>query len=37
MAKEKNNRLMWVLAAAWVTYTAAYLCRVNISTALDKL
>ena len=37
MPEKKNNRLLWVLAAAWVTYTAAYLCRVNISTALDKL
>lgn len=26
-----------VLALAWMTYVAAYLCRVNLSTVLDKL
>ena len=33
----KKDKLLIVLAAAWITYTTAYLCRVNISTALDKL
>lgn len=33
----KKNTLPIVLFLSWVTYTAAYLCRVNISTALDKL
>ena len=36
MIKQKNY-LPVVLFLAWFTYTAAYLCRVNISTALDKL
>lgn len=36
MSKQKNQ-LVPVLLLAWFTYTVAYLCRVNISTALDKL
>ena len=36
MTKQKNH-LIPVLLLAWFTYTVAYLCRVNISTALDKL
>lgn len=36
MTKQKNG-LFPVLLLAWFTYTVAYLCRVNISTALDKL
>lgn len=36
MTKQKTH-LFPVLFLAWFTYTAAYLCRVNISTALDKL
>jgi len=33
----QKSRLMLVLSLCWLTYTAAYLCRLNISTALDKL
>lgn len=33
----KKNSLVLMLILAWITYTAAYLCRVNISTVLDKL
>lgn len=36
MTKQKNH-LVPVLLLAWLTYTVAYLCRVNISTALEKL
>ena len=33
----KNNRkLTAVLALCWVTYVFAYLCRLNLSTVLDK-
>ena len=35
--KKKNTNLIVVLLAAWVTYVAAYLCRVNLSTVMDKL
>lgn len=34
---EQKRKLHLVLALAWATYMVAYLCRVNISTALDKL
>ena len=37
MKNREKSALMPILIMAWVTYTAAYLCRVNISTALDKL
>lgn len=33
----QKSRLAAVLSLAWLTYTVAYLCRLNISTALDKL
>ena len=33
----QKRKLLTVLALAWVTYTVSYMCRVNISTALDKL
>lgn len=32
----KNKRLMTVLALCWITYVFAYLCRLNLSTVLDK-
>ena len=32
----KNKRLMAVLALCWFTYVFAYLCRLNLSTVLDK-
>ncbi|MBQ3009987.1 MAG: MFS transporter, partial [Oscillospiraceae bacterium] len=32
----KNKRLMAVLALCWLTYVFAYLCRLNLSTVLDK-
>lgn len=34
---KKNNALKVVLLLSWVTYVTAYLCRVNLSTVLDKL
>ena len=34
--KQKNS-LKIVLLLSWATYVAAYLCRVNLSTVLDKL
>lgn len=33
----QKSRLAAVLSLSWLTYTVAYLCRLNISTALDKL
>lgn len=33
----KEKRLLPVLLLAWSTYMTAYLCRVNLSTVLDKL
>lgn len=32
-----NKPLKIVLTLSWVTYVTAYLCRVNLSTVLDKL
>ena len=34
---KKNKVLKVVLMLSWVTYVTAYLCRVNLSTVLDKL
>ena len=34
---KKSNALKVVLSLSWVTYVTAYLCRVNLSTVLDKL
>ena len=34
---DQKKKLRLVLALSWATYMVAYLCRVNISTALDKL
>lgn len=34
---KRNNSLRVLLLAAWGTYMTAYLCRVNLSTVLDKL
>jgi len=34
---KKNNALKVVLLLSWVTYVTADLCRVNLSTVLDKL
>ena len=34
---KKNHVLKVVLLLSWVTYVTAYLCRVNLSTVLDKL
>lgn len=34
---KKKSSLPLVLLVSWATYVVAYLCRVNISTALDKL
>ena len=34
---EQRRKLRLVLLLAWMTYMAAYLCRVNLSTVLDKL
>lgn len=34
---EQKRQLRAVLLLCWVTYVAAYLCRVNLSTVLDKL
>lgn len=34
---EQKRKLRLVLLLSWATYMVAYLCRVNISTALDKL
>lgn len=34
---EQKRKLQLVLLLSWATYMVAYLCRVNISTALDKL
>lgn len=34
---KKNPALRIVLALSWITYVTAYLCRVNLSTVLDKL
>ena len=34
----KQKRNLWVvLLLSWMTYVVAYLCRVNLSTVLDKL
>lgn len=33
----REKRLMLVLLLSWTTYMTAYLCRVNLSTVLDKL
>ena len=33
----RGKRLLPVLLLAWCTYMTAYLCRVNLSTVLDKL
>lgn len=35
--KREDKRLAALLLAAWTTYMTAYLCRVNLSTVLDKL
>ena len=35
--QNRKSTLPIMLFLAWITYTVAYLCRVNISTALDKL
>ena len=32
----KNKKLNMVLALCWITYVFAYLCRLNLSTVLDK-
>ena len=32
----KNKPLLTVLALCWITYVFAYLCRLNLSTVLDK-
>lgn len=32
----KNKKLNTVLALCWITYVFAYLCRLNLSTVLDK-
>ena len=32
-----NKPLKIVLLLSWITYVTAYLCRVNLSTVLDKL
>ena len=32
----KNKKLTMVLALCWITYVFAYLCRLNLSTVLDK-
>jgi len=32
-----NRKLTAILTLSWITYTTAYLCRVNFSTVLDKL
>lgn len=32
----KNRALLTVLALCWITYVFAYLCRLNLSTVLDK-
>ena len=32
----KNKKLTTVLALCWLTYVFAYLCRLNLSTVLDK-
>lgn len=37
MKLDANRRLPVLLLAAWGTYMTAYLCRVNLSTVLDKL
>lgn len=37
MKLKRDNGLRVLLLAAWATYVAAYLCRVNLSTVLDKL
>lgn len=37
MNGEKKSRLPILLLAAWATYITAYLCRVNLSTVLEKL
>jgi len=34
---DKKKKLTVVLSLCWVTYVAAYLCRINLSTVLDKL
>ena len=34
---KRNSSLHVLLLAAWGTYMTAYLCRVNLSTVLDKL
>lgn len=33
---KKNKQLLTVLALCWLTYVFAYLCRLNLSTVLDK-
>lgn len=33
---ERNKKLTLVLALCWLTYVFAYLCRLNLSTVLDK-
>ena len=35
--QNRKSTLPIMLFLAWITYTVAYLCRVNISTAMDKL
>ena len=33
---KKNSKLTAVQALCWVSYVFAYLCRLNLSTVLDK-
>ena len=33
---KKNKKLLTVLVLCWLTYVFAYLCRLNLSTVLDK-
>lgn len=35
--KKPQEKLLLVLLLSWVTYVTAYLCRVNLSTVLDKI
>ncbi len=34
---KRNRQLLVVLGLCWVTYVFAYLCRLNLSTVLDKV
>ena len=33
----QKKKFALILVLSWVTYNVAYLCRLNISTVLDKL